>query len=155
MLGKCKDLIIKDFQANSDIVSLILGYGAEVIDLKDNNVFDTMIIDLTLKEAKTYITMDAIILNADPKIKCIEITINVFTFLSKLPLLDVEKSLYYTTGYYGNRIDVLIDMIIRTLKGSNKYGIGELQLRPSRSMWINQPTENYYGKAMAFHVYDF
>lgn len=155
-------MIIKDFQENTNITSLILGYGATVIDLKDNNVFDTLVIDLSQNEAKTYVTMDAIILNSGTTIKCVEITLNVFTHLSKLPLgTEVEssgqseKGFYYKQGFYGNRIDVLVDAIIRCLRGSDKYGIGELQLRERNTMRIFQPNENYYGKQIVFQVYDF
>lgn len=155
ILGKCKDLIIKDFQENANITSLILGYGATAIDLKDNNVFDTLVIDLSQNEAKTYVTMDAIILNSGATIKCVEITLNVFTHLSKLSLSTTEKAFYYKQGFYGNRIDVLSDAVIRCLRGSNEYGIGELQLRERNTMRIFQPNENYYGKQIVFQVYDF
>lgn len=155
MLGKCKDLIIKDFQSNENITSLILGYGEEVIDLKDNNVFDRLVIDLSQDTAKTYVTMDSTILNSGTSIKCVEIILNIFTHLSLISLSTAEKAFYYKQGFYGNRIDILIDAIIRCLRGSNKYGIGELQLRERNTMSIFQPNENYYGKQIAFQVYDF
>jgi len=148
-------MIIKDFQNNENIVSLILGYGKPIIDLKDNNVFDTLIIDESQLDTKTYVTMDAVILNAGSTIKCIEITLDVFSHLSLIPLTTTEKAFYYKQGFYGNKIDILTDAIIRCLRGSQKYGIGQLQLRDRNTMKIFQPTKDYYGKQIVFQVYDF
>jgi hypothetical protein len=87
--------------------------------------------------------------------KCIEITLDVFAHLSMLQLPIEEALKYRSQGYLGNRIDILVDNIIRCLKGSTEYGVGELQLRDRNSMSISQPNPNYYGKYIAFHVYDF
>lgn len=114
-----------------------------------------LVIDLSQGDAKTYVTMDSVILNAGNSIKCIEITLNIFTHLSKIPLTTPEKALYYKQGFFGNRIDVLVDSIIRCLRGSDKYGIGQLQLRERSTMRIFQPSEKYYGKQVVFQVYDF
>jgi hypothetical protein len=155
VLGECKRLIIEDFQNNSNIVSLILGLNQPVITLKNKNVFDQAVIPESQLDAKTYITMESVILNSGQSIKCIEITLNVFTDLTLVSLTPQEKGFYYPQGFMGTRIDVLCDAIIRCMKGSTKYGIGEVELRPSRTMWITQPTPKYYGKGIAFHVYDF
>lgn len=155
VIGKCKSLIIDKLQNNSNIVSLILGLNATPVKLKDTNIFDTLTIDLTQSEAKTYITMDALILNSGASTKCIEITVNTFTYLTLRSLSAAEQKVYYPQGFYGNRIDVICDQILRLLNGSTEFGIGALQLREKNSMGYYQPNVNYYGKYMVFQVYDF
>jgi len=155
VLGRSKDLIIKKIISDVNITNLI-DKDISPPNLIHNNIFDTLVIDLTQNEAKTYITMDAIVSSVENKhIKSIDIIVNIFTHLSLKRLSRLEQEKYYTSGFFGNRIDVLADLVVRMLDGSKEFGIGELGLRPRNPISIIQPTSEYYGKSLVFQTFDF
>jgi len=154
-LGKAKDIIIKMFEDDENIRLLLLGSNNINQDLKDKRIFDSLVINLTDDMVKTYITMDTYIVDADTKINCIAIVIQVISHLENIPLLINEKQKFYSEGFYGNRIDVLMDLIMRKLRGNKEFGIGNLELKPRSTMRIIQPTVNHYGKEIIFYMYDF
>lgn len=152
-LGKDKDIIYKALMNNQDVCDLVLGENNTNGKFKDH-FFNTLIIDTEQLEAKTYITIDTVIDRADDKIKCIEIIMDVFSALSSTALTPTEQVKFYKKSYFGNRIDVLIDAIKRTISDLD-IGIGQLTLKPNAPIKIIQPTDKFYGKRMIFQSYDF
>lgn len=155
VLGKSKEVVINKLNQSDDLVSLVLGEGIPIEDIINTNIFDTLVIDLTQNEAKTYITMESIVSSIENnKIKSIELTIDVFTHLSCRTLTDDEKIKYTALGLYGNRIDCVVDLVARTIKDDESIGVSQLKFRERNPMTIIQPNSNYYGKRLYFTVYD-
>ena len=152
-LGKDKDIIFKALMKNNDVVNLTIGESPTDTFIK--HFFNSLFVDTTQLETKTYITMDTEIVSAEnTKIKCIAIIIDIFTSLPLIPLSTTEQLKYYATGYFGNRIDCLLDAVKRTITDLN-IGIGDITLAPRSPVKIIQPTEKYYGKRLTLHTYDF
>jgi hypothetical protein len=178
-LGKIKDNIIKILAQNEDIADLMLGENYpnrnsyqdyDILKGSDELGLDALIEDTLEKEIKqdsmkTYICLDSIVQSINGKIKLIVVKINVFTHLSLIKLSTDEKEKFNQKGYYGNRIDCLIDTITRCIDESNKnmdekeensFGIGNFTLSPNFPVTIYQPSnKEYYGKSLTFYVNDF
>lgn len=152
-LGKNKDLIYNALMQNQDFVDLVLGENPTT--KFNEHFYNTLIIDTTQLDAKTYITIDTTVAEMRNKnIKTIEIVIDFFAPLSLIELSTSEMNRYYDSGYFGNRIDVGLDIIKRTVSDMD-IGIGNTNLAPSRPVTIIQPTEKFYGKRIRFYSYDF
>lgn len=152
-LGKDKDIIYKALMKNSDVVDLVLGENPT--DTFKDHFFNTLFVNTIQLETKTYITMDTEIISAENvQTKCISITMDIFTSLPLIPLSEAEKLRYYTSGYFGNRIDVLLDAVKRVFTDLN-VGIGSVKLAPRNPVRVIQPTDKYYGKRMILYTYDF
>ena len=93
-LGRDKKLIYDALSRNQDVVDLVLG-EKNTIETFKSRFSDTLFVDTTQLAAKTYITMDTEIVSAEnTKIKCIAITIDIFTDLSLIQLTGSEQSKY-------------------------------------------------------------
>ena len=137
---------------NENILELILGdtSGMSPTDLikgfKDH-VKSHLFIDDTIIDAGTYIYYDVAIPVIKPTTK---ICIIKMWDICHRDILDT----YYKDGYYGNRTDILSEMIEETLLDSvvaNKFGIGELSLdsvEPYNSV-------RFYGAILTFSVNTF
>lgn len=161
-LGRDKDIIKKTFLQDENIVNLLLpNYDADTskCDLEtilDSYIFDTIAVDNTQLEAKVYICMDTYVTKIDSdSVKEIGIVVRVFCHGDLLKLPNKEKAKYIKFGYFGNRIDMLIDAIDRCLNGKRDMGIGRLRLRPRSPIEIIQPVNGYYGKSLTYLVSDF
>lgn len=153
-LGRDKNLIYEALSNNQDVVDLLLGEKNTTESFK-SRFSDTLFVDTTQLVAKTYITMDTEVVSAEnTKIKCIAITIDIFTDLSLISLTGNEQIKYYKIGYYGNRIDCLLDAVKRTIADLD-IGIGEITLAPRNPIRVIQPTNKHYGKRMILYTYDF
>ena len=162
-LGMDKEIIIKTFMENSNIVSLLMPDYNELTATQDldillkDHIYDTISIDNTQGVARVYICIEAYVPSVDgDAIKEIGIVINVFCPDSLKTLSKLEKVKYISEQpFYGNRIDVLTDAIDRCLNGKRGIGIGKLRLKPRSPIGIYQPVNNYYGKSMEYIVSDF
>ena len=153
-LGRDKKLVYDALSNNPDVVNLVLGEKNTTETFK-SRFSNTLFVDTTQLVAKTYITMDTEVVSAEnTKIKCIAITIDIFTDLSLIQLTGSEQSKYYTIGYYGNRIDCLLDAVKRAITDLD-IGIGETTLAPRNPIRVIQPTNKHYGKRMILYTYDF
>lgn len=169
-LGKIKDIIIKEIANDPDCADLILGENNP--DINEYDAYDLLTgnsrlaIDGCIKNrlslltaqvtTKTYVLLDTYISEArTTQTKLINIVLNVFTHLSIIDLTNTESQKFYQKGYYGNRIDCTLDAISRLIDKKSNLGIGKTLIKPSASMKIINPLENYYGKSIIFEVYDF
>lgn len=153
-LAEDKDVIKSNLLNNDVVYELVLGEGNTDGDF-DKHFFNTLFIDTTQLEDKTYITMDTEIIEAkSTKVKCIAIIMDIFTAPSNILLTDNEQEKFYKLGYKGNRIDVLLDAIKRSISDLD-IGIGQVTLAPTNAVRIVRPTDKFYGKRMILHVYDF
>lgn len=154
LLGKCKDVIYKNLISNVDVCELVLGENNSTGNISDH-FHSTLYLDTTKLEEKTYVSLDTKIIKSDnTNIKCIEILFDVFTAYPLVNLSSSEQSKYYNLNYYGNRIDVLIDVIKRSISDLN-MGIGKITLAPSNPVKLIHPSDAHYGKRLEFQIYDF
>lgn len=67
-------------------------------------------------------------------------------------LVDIEKMGYYA-GHYGNRIDILCDVVDRILNGNtNIKGIGDIKPANRGFCTIYSPNNKYYGKCLKYNI---
>jgi hypothetical protein len=161
-LGKDKDILVKSFSADENLVSLLMpnynpSTATEDLDiiLKDH-IYKTISIDNTEGESRAYICIDTYVPTIEGDfIKEIGIVINVFCHRSLIDLSSAENNKFVKLGLFGNRIDMLVDCIDRILNGKTGIGIGKVRLRPRNPIGIYTPTNGYYGKSMEYVVTDF
>ena len=107
-----------------------------------NNVKSHLFIDDTLEDKESFIFFDVVIPNLAPQIKTCKIVL--FTICHRELLDD-----YYFDGYYGNRADILSEVVEEALcnpDNAKQFGIGELTLE---GVDIYN-TDNYYGVNLIF-----
>lgn len=151
--GKFKQLINEVLYNNSDIKELLLG---DINSLSANekqkafkkHVKSHLFIDDTITETDSYIFYDIRLPRLADKIKNCQI---ILYAICHRDILDD----YAKEGYYGNRADVLSQMIEDSLLNDeqvvNRFGIGELSLD---SVDIYNATR-FYGVIMVFNVPNF
>ena len=161
-LGKDKDIILKTFAGDENIVSLILpkynpDTATEDLDIiLKRHLYDRISIPEFQPEAKTYICVESNVISVNnDSIKDIGLIINVFSHESLIELSRDEKSKFINMGLFGNRVDCIIDCIDRCLNGKRDMGIGRLRLKPTRPVGILQPTNSFYGKSLEYIISDF
>lgn len=110
-----------------------------------NHVKSHLFIDDTIEETDSFIFYDVVFPSLKPQIKDCKV---VMYLICHRDILDD----YYKDGYFGNRADVLSQMVEDTLindkKTVNGFGIGELSLD---SIDIYNSTR-FYGCIMTFSV---
>lgn len=161
-LGKNKEIIARTLATNEDFISIVLPTYDPATATEDpdvilkNHIFKTISVDNTQFEAKMYICIETYVPEIqNDSIKDIAIVINVFAPNSLINLTDVEAIKFNKLGFYGNRIDICIDIIDRCLNGKRNVGLGRLRLKPRQPIGILQPSNGYYGKSMEYIISDF
>lgn len=151
--GKYKTIISSALYKNKDIIDLLLGDMAgknqsEVRKQFKEHVKSHLFIDDTIEDAGTYIFYDIHMpeLHTNTK-RCMII---MYLICHRSILEDYSKD-----GYYGDRIDILSQMVEDTLinnkEVSNEFGIGELTLD---SIGIYNATR-FYGSVLTLSVPNF
>ena len=150
--GIYKTRILNALLQSDTLKDIVLGDTSEM-QSKDimanfkNHVNSHLFIDETIKETSTYIFFDVIMPKMRPQVKSIQVL--VYAICHR----DILEN-YNKEGYYGNRADVLSEMIEETLLDSNivkKFGIGDLELD---NVDIYNST-TFYGCIMSFSVHNF
>jgi len=151
--GKFKEEIHKALFQNNDIRELLLGNTDETDNLKLQKQFKKYVkshlfVDGTIQDTGTFIFYDVIFpyLRANTK-EC-----RVMTYI--LTHRDVLEN-YVKEGYYGNRVDILSQMVEDTLINNesvaNSFGIGRLSLDSVNIYNSNK----FYGSILVFGVPNF
>ena len=133
-----KDIILGDTEGMSEI---------EKINKFKSHVNSHLFIDDTIKDTATYIFFDVIMSSMRSQTKNIEVL--VYAICHRDILENYQKE-----GFYGNRADILSEMIEDTLldeKIVKEFGIGDLTLD---NVEIYNSTI-FYGCIMTFSVYNF
>lgn len=161
-LGKNKDTLVKILSKDSNLVYLLVPDYDPATSTQDldailkQHIFKTVSIDNTAIEAKAYICIDTYVPFVDNDcIKEIGIVINVFCHNSLIDLTTAENNKMVKLGYYGNRVDQILDCVDRCLNGKRGIGLGRLRLNPRNPVTIIQPTNGYYGKRIEYSIRDF
>ncbi len=151
--GKFKKNIHEALYNSNDIKELLLGdiSGMSTSDkqkLFRKHVKSHLFIDDTIEETDSYIFYDVRLPDLTAQIKNCQV---VLYAICHRDILDD----YVKEGYFGNRADVLSQMIEECLINNeeviNKFGIGELSLD---SVDLYNATR-FYGVVMIFNVPDF
>ena len=151
--GKFKSEISSALYKNKDILELLLGDTSsmntrELRDAFKKHVKSHLFIDDTITEAESFIFYDVRFPALHSNIKNCQVVMYVICHRDILETYSKE-------GYYGDRADILSQMVEDTLlndeKTVNSFGIGELKLD---SVEIYNATR-FYGCTMYFSVPNF
>lgn len=149
-LGKYKEDISKALFKNADIRELILGdtSGMSAVEMRKafkERVKSHLFIEETIKDATTYIFYEVNIPYFNKTTKRCQI---VMYLICHRDILDD----YVKDGYYGNRADILAEMVEETFVQdkdmANKFGIGELTIDSVN--FFN--SHRFYGRVLTFDV---
>lgn len=152
-LGRYKAIISKALLQNAEIRGLILGdtSGMNAATLRaefKEHVKSHLFIDDTVTDSTTYIFYDVFCPSLRTNTKRCQIVMYV---ICHRDILDD----YVKDGYYGNRADILTQMVENTLvndeKTANGFGIGKLTLD---SIDIYN-SSRFYGRTLTFGVSNF
>lgn len=173
LLLKNKDFVIlmnpsKPPHEQLSVQDVLLG-GTWVIGGKkykeQGQVFDYNFVDDTTTDEKTFIFVET---NIDIIRENIFTDFNLYVciFTSKhlvritndtIPSINDIESMGYNAGHYGNRIDILCDVVDRTLNGNRKIkGIGDI--KPAERGFctmFSSPGNKYYGKCLKYNITNF
>lgn len=148
--GKFKSEITTALYKNANIREMLLGdtTGMNSSEIRANfkqYVKSHLFIDDTINEAKTFIFYDVIFPTLQEQIKSCRVV--MYLICSRDILEDYSKE-----GYYGDRIDILSQMVEDTLindeEVANSFGIGRLKLDSVDIYNANR----FYGCILKFDV---
>lgn len=148
-MGSYKNKIVSAFINSDEICELLFNKEAyteeNVEDLIYKQIFPYLYVDETQTEVKTYICFEVDVPRI-PTGTVKDMKLIVWAYSHK----DGMK--YTKKGYSGTKVDILVDMIEKQLRESDKFGIGKPQLL-SCTYFI--PNNKYYGKQMVYNMPDF
>ena len=150
--GIYKTRIQNAFLKSENIRNIIIGDTSgmsqkEILTKFKSHVNSHLFIDETIKDTSTYIFFDVIMPRLRPQVKSIKLLVYA---ICHRDILDD----YVREGYYGNRADILSEIIEETLLDSDivkEFGIGDLELD---NVDIYNST-TFYGCIMSFSVNNF
>lgn len=153
--SECEDL---------DIIDVLIG-GEWIIGgvkySEQGYIFDYNFVDDTVTQEKTFVFVETDIDN---------ITNNIFTtfnlyvciFTNKRlvrlnnttsPTVAQIKDMGYFSSTYGNRIDILCDVVDEVLNGTDKIkGIGDVTPAQRGHMVLYAPNNKFYGKRLKYQI---
>ena len=151
--GKFKQMIHSALYLNANIIELLLGDTTSMSNSQKRELFKEhvkshLFIDDTITETGSFIFYDVVFPVLHPHTKTCKIVMYAICHR------DILEG-YVKDGYYGDRSDILSQMIEDTLINdedfSNKFGIGELTLD---SLDVYNATR-FYGTKLIFSVPSF
>ena len=151
-LGLYKTRISNALLKSDDIKELMFGDTSNLsqkdflLEFKDH-VNSHLFIDDTIKDTSTYIFFDVSLPKLRPQVKTIQV------YIWAICHRDILEN-YTKDGYFGNRADILSEMIEETLLDNSivkKFGIGDLELD---NVDIYNST-TFYGCIMSFGIHNF
>ncbi len=72
------------------------------------------------------------------------------------PSINEVEEIGYEVGHYGNRIDILCDIVDNILNGNKKLkGIGDVKPAQRGFCTIYLPSNKYYGKCLKYNISNF
>lgn len=146
--GKFKALLTPAFYESEGICDLLLGEdsnltGIERLKKFKEHVKSHLFIDETIKETGSYIFYDVTIPFSHSNTKTCEV------ILYAIVHRDILDDGYSRDGYYGNRADILSEMIEECVASEDivkKFGIGDITFD---SLYIYN-SRDYYGSEIHF-----
>ena len=153
-LGKYKQNIHSALFKNKTLLNIIVK-GADSMEFSEKMtefqkyVQSHLFIDDTIEKENDFIFYDVRMTSMRPQVKTCTILMYVITPRDRIDVVpDIE-------GYYGNRIDILAQLVEDTLINDEKivreFGIGDLELE---NVDIYNATR-FYGRILTFKTKDF
>lgn len=128
---------------------------------EQGQVFDHNFVDDTTTEEKTFVFVETDI-NMVRQNLFTDFNLYVCVFTSKnlvritddtIPSINDVEIMGYNCGHYGNRIDILCDVVDRILNGNKKiHGIGNIEPSERGFCTVYCPNVKYYGKCLKYHI---
>lgn len=147
--GSYKNKLISAFVNSDEICELLFNKKPYTEDDVENlvytQIFPYLYVDETQTEVESYICFEVDI----PKIptgtiKDMKLILWIYSHKNCMK--------YLKEGYLGTRVDILVDMVEKQLRDSDKFGIGKLQLVSCTYFF---PNDKYYGKQLIYNMPDF
>ena len=151
--GRFKEIIHSALFKNNEIKDFLIGDSSELSTTNQmaefkKHVMSHLFVDETVKETDTYIFYDVVFPALHTNIKTCKVLMYLICHRDILDKCSVE-------GYYGNRVDVLSQMVedvmINDEKTARDFGIGDITLD---SIEIYNGLR-FYGCLMTFSVPNF
>lgn len=150
--------------AEIDIIDVLIG-GQWIINGKkyeeQGHIFDYNFVDDTITQEKTFVFIETDIDSIRDNIFT-DFNLYVCIFTSKnlvrltahsIPTINQVKNMGYFASTYGNRIDILCDVVDKTLNGTDKIkGIGNVQAASRNYVSMYLPNSKYYGKCLKYKI---
>lgn len=146
---------------------MLLG-GTWFIDNKkyeaQGQLFDHNFVTDTIEEEKTFVFVETDIDMIRQNIFTdFNLYICIFTAKTLMritdnstPSINEVEEMGYEVGHYGNRIDVLCDIVDRILNGNKKIkGISDVTPAQRGFYTIYSPNSKYYGKCLKYNISNF
>lgn len=147
-----------------EIQDMLIG-GTWIINGKkykvQGQIFDYNFVDDTTEEEKTFVFVETDI-NTIRKNTFTDFNLYVFIFTAKslvritdgtTPSINEVEERGYEVGHYGNRIDILCDVVDRVLNGNKKIkGIGDIKPAERGFCSLYSPNQKFYGKCLKYHI---
>lgn len=131
---------------------------------EQGQVFDHNFVDETTTDQKTFVFVETDIDSIRQKF-FIDFNLYICVFTSKdlvritddtIPSINDVEMMGYNVGHYGNRVDILCDIIDRILYSNQKIrGIGDVEPAKRDFCTIYSPNNKYYGKRLKYTISNF
>lgn len=128
---------------------------------EQGQVFDYNFVDDTTTEEKTFVFVETDIDSINQNL-FIHFNLYICAFTAKslvritdntIPSINDVEMMGYNAGHYGNRVDILCDVIDRIINGNRKIkGIGDVKPAESGFCVIYTPNNKYYGKRLKYTI---
>ena len=152
-----------------DVIDMLLGGSWILLDENgkkkqykvQGSVFDFTFVPETTTDEKTFVCVETNIPKITKRIFTeFNLVITVFTnknlvSINKgtVPTVKEVKNMGYFTGHTANRIDVLCDIIDKTLNGNEKiHGIGDIHASDRYFCENYIPNNKFYGKSLLYNI---
>ena len=128
---------------------------------EQGQIFDHNFVDETTVEEKTFVFVETDIDMIKNNIFTVfNLYICVFTSKNLVritddttPSINDVEMMGYNAGHYGNRIDILCDIVNRTINGNIKIkGVGDITPAQRGFCTIYSPSNKYYGKCLKYTI---
>ena len=146
------------------IREVLLG-GSWFIDGKkyeeQGHVFDYNFVDDTTTDEKTFVFVETDIDTVRQNIYTdFNLYVCIFTHKSlvrimddTIPSINEVEEMGYNVGHYGNRVDILCDIVDNILNGNEKIrGIGTVEPASRGYVTMYCPNSKYYGKCLKYKI---
>lgn len=128
---------------------------------EQGHLFDHNFADDTITEEKTFVFIETDIDMIRQNI-FIDFNLYIFIFTSKnlvritdetIPSINDIEEMGYNAGHYGNRVDILCDVVDRILNGNTELkGISAVKPAEKGFCTLYSPNQKYYGKCLKYNI---
>lgn len=183
-LGSYKEQIRRMFISNPLLIELVMPIpDSDKVEIEDNflggnfqirernpdtglyetrqlslvgHLFDVPFIYTTIQDARNAICMDSSITKTSGE-SINEVTLQLFIMCHKanIKFSDADKIKYRKLGFFGNRLDCIVQEIGKTINGSRKFGIGKMLPSSNNAIVPYTPNDNFFGKIITYRCSDF